>query len=254
MCLRYAFRWYSTFQADSLRDLIDAFIHERSLADSDPSFRGSRGHENMLTSINDLFVAGSDTTANTVMWVIYYLAGNRTSQAKAHKELDSVLGKDRAPTLSDREHCHYLEAIVQETHRISSLGFIGVPRAASKDTTLGPYIIPEGTQVFAFLHSVLHDREYWGDPETFRPERFLDGEGRYRQDDRNIAFGVGKRSCLGKGLAQIELFLFLSGLLQAFEFSFPEGEEEPRLEPLVGFVLGCPDYRVVARERRTDKP
>ena len=203
----------------------------------------------MLTSINDLFVAGSDTTANTVMWGIYHLTKHPELQAKAHEEIDAIIGRDRQPCLTDRDACHYLEAIVQETHRVGSLGFLGVPRATSKDTTLGPYKIPEGTQVFSFLHSILHDPEYWGDPETFRPERFLDEQGHFKQDERNIPFGLGKRRCLGKTLAQVELFLFLSGLLQAFEFSFPE--EVPNLKPTVGFVLGCPDYKIVVKERKT---
>ena len=64
-----------------------------------------------------------------------------------------------------------------------------------------------------------------------------------------VAFGAGKRSCLGKTLAQIELFMFLGGLLQSFTFSFPDKDNIPELKPMVGFVLACPDYDIMIRER-----
>ena len=43
------------------------------------------------------------------------------------------------------------------------------------------------------LYSVMMDPEYWGDPETFRPERFLNTDGSYRKDERFIPFGKGER-------------------------------------------------------------
>merc|ERR1712107_105094 len=58
---------------------------------------------------------------------------------------------------------------------------------------------------------------YWGDGETFRPERFLDSEGKCKKDDHLIPSSIGKRQCLGETLAKAELFLFSTGILQQFE-------------------------------------
>jgi methyl farnesoate epoxidase/farnesoate epoxidase len=58
------------------------------------------------------------------------------------------------------------------------------------------------------------DPEYWGDPEAFRPERFLDpATGSLIRKERFVPFGFGKRVCMGESLAKSELFLFTSILV-----------------------------------------
>ena len=97
------------------------------------------------------------------------------------------------------------------------------------------------------IYEVMHDVTYWGDPEVFRPERFLDPEsGNFRNSERMIPFGFGKRICIGSTLAQNELYLFLAAFLQHFEFSEPNPDY---LEPVTGFLLGCPDFTMKIQER-----
>ena len=50
----------------------------------------------------DMFVAGSDTTSNTLSWIVLYLAKFRHVQAKLHAELDEIVGRSRNPVLADR--------------------------------------------------------------------------------------------------------------------------------------------------------
>jgi methyl farnesoate epoxidase/farnesoate epoxidase len=78
------------------------------------------------------------------------------------------------------------------------------------------------------LWSVLHDREHWGDPEVFRPERFLDADGRFIKDEFMVKFGAGKRVCFGETLARNMLFLVFSTLMQEFIFKIPEGDPTPQ--------------------------
>jgi len=98
---------------------------------------------------------------------------------------------------------------------------------------------------------VNNDKDYWGDPENFRPERFLDDEGNFRRDERLSAFGLGKRACLGRPLAEMELFLFVGAIFQKFDLSFAKGYDK-EITPNVGFVFGCPDFKVIFKERNVN--
>ena len=80
--------------------------------------------------------------------------------------------------------------------------------------------------------------------------RFLDEDGKYKSHEKLVPFGIGKRSCPGKTLADTEIFLFVAAFIQRFEFSFPKGFQPPdEIEPEVGFVLVCPPYDIVIEER-----
>ena len=94
------------------------------------------------------------------------------------------------------------------------------------------------------LWSVYQDKERFVDPENFRPERFLDENGKYNRDDTLIFFGIGKRFCPGESLAKNLEFIFFVSLLQKFNLSLPEGEPKPSLSPESGFTLSPLPYKV----------
>lgn len=87
----------------------------------------------------------------------------------------------------------YLEAVIRETMRIETITPFGVIHKALKDTTLGGYNIPANTPIFTNLSAMHHDREMWGDPENFRPERFLK-DGKLCKD-MSLPFGFGELIC-----------------------------------------------------------
>jgi cytochrome P450 len=99
------------------------------------------------------------------------------------------------------------------------------------------------------LWNVLHDREHWGDPEVFRPERFLDADGRFIKDEFMIQFGAGKRVCLGEILARNMLFLIFSTLMQEFIFRIPEGDPDPSTDTVPGITTTPKPFRVEVLER-----
>jgi methyl farnesoate epoxidase/farnesoate epoxidase len=99
------------------------------------------------------------------------------------------------------------------------------------------------------LWAVLNDRDHWGDPEVFRPERFLDADGKFLKDEWMIPFGAGKRVCLGEILARSILFLIFSTLMQEFKFNIPEGDPYPSTEGLPGFTTAPAPFRVEVTER-----
>ena len=78
------------------------------------------------------------------------------------------------------------------------------------------------------------DQEYWKDPEVFRPERFMQ-DGKFRVDERNIPFGIGKRRCIGESLARMENFLFFATMIKHFKFSCVDGVM-PDIRPVGGLT------------------
>ena len=93
--------------------------------------------------MSNLFVAGSETTSNTINYTIWYLCRYPEVQKKLQQEIDTVLGRDRPPSMEDKPSLPYLEAVVHETQRIVGLAFQGVPRMARRNMKLGGYDIPK---------------------------------------------------------------------------------------------------------------
>ncbi|CAG7731169.1 unnamed protein product, partial [Allacma fusca] len=120
----------------------------------------------------------------------------------------------------DRAKMPYLEAFTNEVHRKATLVPMTVFHKAMKDTEIAGYTVKKGTVVLPSIYAAHHDVEYWGDPEVFRPERFLDSSGsKVIPKDALMPFSTGKRYCLGETLARDTLFLFLATLLQNLSFA-----------------------------------
>lgn len=115
----------------------------------------------------------------------------------------------------------YCTATVQELLRYGAL-VTTLPHAAINTATLGGYTIPAGTNIMPLFPAVLHDEKFWGDPDVFRPERFLDEAGRLVSADHPnrkhmLQFGAGIRACVGEAFALKRLFVFLTSIVQAFD-------------------------------------
>uniref|UniRef100_A0A8C4NRK3 Cytochrome P450, family 2, subfamily N, polypeptide 13 n=1 Tax=Dicentrarchus labrax TaxID=13489 RepID=A0A8C4NRK3_DICLA len=202
------------------RDYIDTFITEiENHKDSELGFTET----NLAVCSLDLFLAGTETTSTTLLWALVFLISNPDIQDKVHAEIDQVIGQTRQPTMADRTNLPYTDAVIHETQRMGNIVPLNGFRMAAKDTTLGGYFIPKGTLLLPNLTSVLFDNTEWETPDSFNPGHFLDAEGKFVKREALLAFSAGKRVCLGEGLAKMELFLFLVGLLQRFSFSVPDG-------------------------------
>ncbi|KAM9385853.1 cytochrome P450 2J4-like [Pholidichthys leucotaenia] len=202
------------------RDYIDAFLIEMEKhKESDLGF----DEVNLTLCSADLFLAGTETTATTLLWALVYLINQPDIQEKLQAEIDRVIGLTRQPSMADRPNMPYTDAVIHEIQRMGNIVPLNGDRVATKDTTLGGYAIPKGTTVIPILTSVLFDKNEWETPDTFNPGHFLDAEGKFVKREAFLPFSAGKRVCLGEGLAKMELFLFLVGLLQRFSFSVPDG-------------------------------
>ncbi|KAK3551287.1 hypothetical protein QTP70_013946 [Hemibagrus guttatus] len=171
----------------------------------------------------------------------------KTVQNRVHEELQSVL-KGQYPHYSDRHRLPYLCAVINEVLRLRPVAPLAVPHKAIRDSSIAGYFIPKNTIVIPNLFGAHHDPEVWPDPHSFRPERFLEGDGSCLR--ALIPFGGGARLCLGESVAKMEMFLFTGYLLRDFQF-LPASPEEPLpdLRGLASVVLKAKPYRAIAHPR-----
>ncbi|CAD5123236.1 DgyrCDS11594 [Dimorphilus gyrociliatus] len=123
----------------------------------------------------------------------------------------------------------YTEATILEAHRFLTVVPFNIPHIAVRNSTIGGYNIKKGSQIWLNIWGLHHDETIWGDPENFRPERFLDDNDRVLTAEHRfrkclLPFGTGRRVCVGKNLANNRLFLFLCSMLQRFEFNPEDGK------------------------------
>jgi methyl farnesoate epoxidase/farnesoate epoxidase len=109
--------------------------------------------------------------------------------------------------------------------------------------------LPQDSTIIICPWSVLSDPGHWGDPEVFRPERFLDSDGKFMKDEWMINFGSGKRFCLGESLARNVLFVFFTAFFQEFSLSLPEGDPKPTTLPQPGFTTAPYPFRMKMKQR-----
>lgn len=172
------------------KSLIEAFMVEMKKKHSERNSTFTQ--EQLLCLSLDLFQAGSETTSNTLGFGIIYMIHNPLVLKKIREELQMAVGRNRLPCLADRPNLQYTEAVICEIQRVASVAPVGIAHRAMDNLKLGKYVIPKDTIALVSLYSLNMDGEYWKDPQTFRPERFLDSEGRLIQHEAFIPFGLGE--------------------------------------------------------------
>ena len=148
--------------------------------------------ENLLWTVSDLFVAGSETLTCTLLWLLLYLLHNPHVQDWCFRQINDVIGVTSPPSVRHRQILTYVEATILETLRMADVGAMGVQHGLSRDVEFRGFRIPEDSVVIPFLNSALNDAAVWGDPGRFRPERFLDASGALVKRDEHIPFSIGE--------------------------------------------------------------
>ncbi|KAL3875520.1 hypothetical protein ACJMK2_033465 [Sinanodonta woodiana] len=209
------------FDENKIEDFIDAFLLEMKSNRDQKDFTFT--NKQLIKTLSDLFVAGMDTTTTTITWAVLYLAAKPDIQERVFREVIEAVGAERLPSLQDRRNLVYTEAFIMEIQRICNVATVSLPHTCSVDTKIRDFDIPKGTPLIPDTDSVLFDPKIWGDPEEFRPERFIGEEGTLLKPDEFIPFFTGRRNCVGEPLARMELSLFIPALVQKFEILPPEG-------------------------------
>lgn len=169
-----------------------------------------------------LFLAGHDTTALTLSWLLYVLAQNPTIDAKLHAEVREVLG-DQPPTVADLPRLRYAEKVVKETMRLYPAAY-AFGREALVDLELGGYQIGRGQTLLLSQWVTQRDPRFWDHAEEFDPDRWDSERTASLPKYAYFPFGGGPRICIGNHFSTIEAMLLLASIVQRFRFERADSE------------------------------
>jgi cytochrome P450 len=190
-------------------------------------------------------VAGHETTSGALSFALYYLSRDPALLARAHEEVDRVLGADREvePTFEQVPKFRYLRRVLDEGLRLwpTAPAYARSPREVTTLST-GHVMRPQDWAIVV-LPMMHRDRAVWGDDaDQFDPDRFLPERSRGRQPHTYKPFGTGERACIGRQFALHEAILVLARVLHRYELEPDPAYELQITERLTlmptGFRLG----------------
>ncbi|GMN34499.1 hypothetical protein TIFTF001_004709 [Ficus carica] len=231
---------------ESKNTMID---HLLSLQESQPEYYTDEIIKGFIMMI---LLGATDTIVVNLEWTMSNLLNHPNILKKVKAELDAQVGEQQLLEESDLSNLNYLKNVISETLRLYPSAPLLVPHYSSNDCTIGGYHVPRDTILLVNAWAIQRDAKLWDDAESFKPERFENGES---ESYKLIPFGLGRRICPGIGLANRVVGLALGTLIQCFEWE-RIGEEEvdmaegkgltmPRLVPLEAKCKALPIMNVV---------
>ncbi|MFS0558302.1 cytochrome P450 [Brevibacillus centrosporus] len=165
--------------------------------------------------VMSLFLAGHETTANTLSWTWHFLAQHPYVEQKVISEIKQVL-EGRLPTFDDLPRLKYVEQVIKEVMRLRPPVW-WISREANQDCEIGGFHIPAGSEIGMSQWVMHHDPQYFEDPLTFKPERWDDNEEKHLPKYAYFPFGGGPRVCIGNQFAMMEAVLLVTTIAQSFQ-------------------------------------
>ncbi|XP_068105565.1 cytochrome P450 2G1-like [Hyperolius riggenbachi] len=232
-----------TLDPSSPRDYIDVFLLRMQQDSKNP--HSEYNLPNLLSCALDIFFAGQESTSSTLSYTLLILMKYPHIKEKVQAEIENVIGRTRRPCMDDRAKMPYTDAVLHEVMRFIDFLPIGAPRSVTEDTVFRGYHLPKGTIIIPVLHSVLYDSSLFERSQEFYPEHFLDQNGSFQKNEGFMAFSAGKRSCPGESLARMELFLYLTAILQRFDIRSDKAPSDIDLSPeYSGLGKMAPTYQI----------
>ncbi|XP_019485275.1 PREDICTED: cytochrome P450 2F5 [Hipposideros armiger] len=219
----------ASLDPNSPRDFIDCFLTKIAQEKQDPL---SHFHiDTLLMTTYNLLFGGTQTLGTTLRYAFLVLMKYPEVQARVQEEIDRVVGRARLPAVRDRVAMPYTDAVIHEVQRFADVLPMSLPHRVTQDTTFRGFLIPKGTDIITLLNTVHKDPTQFLNPQEFNPERFLDANQSLKTSPAFMPFSAGRRQCLGESLARMELFLYLTNILQSFSLQPLGAPEDIDLTP-----------------------
>lgn len=191
--------------------------------------------------IMTIFIAGNETTANAMAWILYLLSQNPEAEEKLIKEIDEKLDAGTELNFQNVLGFQYVRQVIDEAMRLYPPAWV-VGRRNYEDDEIGGYRIIKNTNVLVPIMYFHRSEKYWDEPLKFKPERFAP---ELRNNiDRYVyfPFGGGPRLCIGNNFAIMEMQIILIHLYRNYKFRLKPGftvEPEPliTLRPKYGMMM-----------------
>ncbi len=195
-------------------------------AETDPRVGQQRLRDELVT----LLLAGHETTASTLGWMLHLLDEHPEVRSRLRDEVVDVLG-DRLPAQEDVHRLRYTTMVVEEAMRLYPPVWL-LPRKALAADVVGGYRVPAGADVLICPYTLHRHPAFWPAPERFDPERFDPNRSADRPRYAYIPFGAGPRFCVGNHLGMLEAVLVIAMVVRELRLTKPPGHRvvaEPML-------------------------
>ena len=163
-------------------------------------------------------IAGEDTTANTLAWLLDFLHRHPEAMRRAREEVERVAPETASFTLEQMAELPFVDACINETMRLKPVAPL-LPSQANQDTVVGDVPVPANTFVVGVMRPDALEERYFPDAKAFEPERWLVRHGRRAERASttrvSMPFGAGPRLCPGRYLALLEMKMAIAMLLGA---------------------------------------
>ncbi|XP_055334007.1 cytochrome P450 2J6-like [Paramacrobiotus metropolitanus] len=241
----------ATYQQGVIRDFMDAYLRHIKEGDNKDQL-AMQNNDDLMCTAAAAFAAGSEATTVSLLWGVLYLVAHPEVQKKVHEELDRVIGRSRAVHYDDIDNLPYTAATVYEYLRLGGSAPLGNPRSTFEETELLGYRIPKRTQILPNLHAINRNPQYYDDPLSFKPERFIGPDGEVHLPKQFMPFSVGTRFCPGVDAAKTLTFTFFANMMHKLDIRSAKGQDLPPFDEYrVGISSRPLEFKIEAVERGT---
>jgi len=206
----------SRMQAEPQRHTQPKNLLEAMLAAADRPDSGLSDAQ-VAGNVMTMLLAGEDTTANTIAWMIYLLWTHPQALDRACTEVRTKVQDCQQPTMEEMADLAFIEACIHETMRLKPVG-PQLPLQANADMVVGGVQVPRGTIVINLLRRDSVREDLVPQASRFEPERWLQSDNPAKRS--STPFGAGPRICPGRYLAMLEMKIAMTVLLGHFDIEF----------------------------------
>ena len=213
-------------------NLLEAMIAAADQPDSGVDDRAVAGN------VSTMLLAGEDTTANTIAWLLYLLQRHPPAMQRAREEVLRHAPDAAAFSIEQMDALDYLDACIQEAMRLKPVAPF-MPLEALRDTAVADIAVKAGELVWCVLRHHSVSDSHFPRAAEFDPQRWLpDQQGTVAADKKvGVPFGAGPRTCPGRYLALLEIKLAMAMVLARYDVAAVRTASGAEAEEIMGFVM-----------------
>jgi cytochrome P450 len=200
-------------------------------------------------NVSTMLLAGEDTTANSLAWMLYLLHRHPEALRRAQDEVRRLAPDVAGFTIDQMDALDYLGACASEAMRLKPVAPF-MPLEALRETAVAGVRVPKGALVWCVLRHDSVDDKYFPNAGAFEPQRWLEQDDAGAAIDKKVAmpFGSGLRTCPGRYLALLEIKVAMAMLLARFDLAGVDTPDGGEAQELMGFVMSPLGLRMRLRE------